>query len=844
MRSFPKIEKPFQTSPATLFEVLQTSPQGLTEAEARSRWEELGPNQIELKKRRTAVAILFSQLQNWLMLVLIAAALVSFSLGERVDSLVILGIVLLSILFGFFQEYRAERTLESLKKFISHQARVLRDGQVKKINAALLTVGDIVLVRLGDRIPADLRLLEAHNLTTDEMLITGESLPAVKAPGPLRLTDPAVAEQKNMLFAGSTVSSGEGRGVVVAVGAATYLGQTAKRLEQPEPPTEFQKQLRAFSRFLLGIILALTVFVFLANALLGKGYLNSFLFAVALAVGVTPELLPMIITVTLSQGALQMARLKVVVKKLVSVEDLGNIDTLCTDKTGTLTIGKFTLKNYLDDHFATSEKVLLDALACVNAGRAGVLPPSDLDRAIWEAPVSKRLRPQLEKTEILGENEFDFDRRRESVLLQVGESRRLIVMGAPESVFAQCQFSSSAEKRKAWNWIEKAENQGNRIIALATKETTKTRVTSRDETNLSWEGLLVFTDPIKGTAQKSLDLFRQLGVNIKIISGDSPRVVKRVAMAVGLARENTPVALGSELEKLNPAQFEEWARKYTLFARTTPTQKERLIASLNREGHIVGFLGDGFNDAPALKSADVGIAVDNGSETAKEAADIVLLEKDLAVLAQGIEAGRKIFGNINKYIFNTISANYGNMFTVAISSLFLKFIPLLPTQILLNNFISDIPLLAIATDNVDEDFVKKPKRWNIPLIGRFMVYFGSLSSIFDFATILPLLYVSQLSPGPFRTAWFIESAISEIIITFAIRTRKPFQKSRPSGWLLGLSLGSLAAVLALPYTRAGKVLFNFSSLSLPVLGWIALVLLTYFTAAEIGKKRFFRKFEI
>lgn len=844
MVPFPKIITPYQRSAEEILKELRTTDRGLSQSEAQQRLETLGPNRFEEKGKRGALTILLSQAQDWMVRILVVAAAISYFLGDQIQSFVILGIVALSMVFGFIQDYRAEKALENLKGFISHKAHVLRDGHGQEIDAARLVIGDVVKLRIGDRIPADLRLLNTDGLIVDESILTGESLPVSKSVERSGRSNLPPQEQKNMTFAGTYVYAGEGVGVVTATGADTYFGQTAKILEQAAPPTEFQKQIKNFSRLLLRVTIIMTVFVFLVNAVLGKGYLESFLFAVALAVGITPELLPMIVTVTLSQGALKMARNKVVVKKLISIEDLGNIDTLCTDKTGTLTTGKLTFIAPLDTDFRRNDRILLHALACSSHfTHPDGVPASELDRALWESEAGTDLQKQLVNFKLLDENEFDFQRRRSSVLIQERDTKTLIVEGAPESVLSQCVFEDNVTKERAASKISDYEKNGNRVIAVASKTLRQEHTQIGDEAALTLEGILLFSDPVKETAKDSLELFRKLGVAIKIISGDSPRIVQKVAQEVGLAKADAKVITGEDLDKLDERKLAELAQKHTLFARTTPEQKEKIIASLNREGHIVSFLGDGVNDAPAISNADVGIAVDTGSEVAKGAADIVLLEKDLKVLAQGIEEGRKTFGNINKYIMNTISANYGNMFTVAFSSLFLPFIPLLPTQILLNNFVSDIPLLAIATDNVDPDFVRRPKHWNINLISKFMVYFGSLSSVFDFATILPLLYIWKLAPEPFRTAWFIESAISEILVTFAIRTRLPFFKSRPSRWLSGLSFASILLILALPFTDFGQRFFSFTGLPVHVLGWMGLVLIAYFTVTEIAKEKFFRKNE-
>ena len=817
---------------------LSTHSEGLTDHEVAERSKKDGPNEPVKNSSKNPIMLFLSQLMDWLVVILILASAVSFFLGERIESTVILGIVLLSAGFGFTQEYRADKTLASLRKFITHTSKVLRGGKWTEIESSKLVVGDLVKLHIGDRVPADLLLIELDSLTVDESILTGESMPQEKSAVTLS-GDKLGHKEKGMAYAGTNISAGTGIGVVIAVGEKTKLGTTAKSLEKDAPPTDFQKQIKNFSGLLFKVVVVLVVFVFGTNALLGKGIWESFLFAVALAVGITPELLPMIITVTLSRGAMRMAKNKAVVKRLISVEDFGNIDTLCSDKTGTLTTGVFTLSEYLDAGLKVSNSVLLYGLICTSNFTQGGEPSNELDKALWKSKFGDSLKNKTEGYKLVDENEFDFERRKMSVLVSTGGQKILIVKGAPEQVFASCKNVS----KEMLDAVKAYHKGSHRVLAVASKTISKTTSSLHDEKDLELTGILVFKDPLKSDVKESLELFQKLGVRIKIISGDSPEVVANIAHEVGLESAHGKVITGEDLAKLTPKEFDEYAENYALFARITPDQKRQIVASLNREGHIVGYLGDGVNDAPALKAADVGIAVNTGAEVAKEAADIVLLEKNLKVLGSGIEEGRKTFGNITKYILNTISANYGNMLTIAVSSLFLPFIPLLPSQILLNNFISDIPLLAITTDNVDPQFVRKPKHWNIGTISKFMIYFGLISSVFDFATILPLIFIWKVAPVDFRTAWFIESAISEMVVTFAIRTRKPFFKSAPSKWLIYLSMASIAAVIIIPVTNIGQRLFEFSVLPVFVFVWIGVVLTSYFAVTEITKGRLFKKFD-
>jgi len=838
-----------------VFGYLSSSEKGLTDAEARRRLEVYGVNEIVEKERRQGLQIFLSQFTNPLVLVLIVASIIAFFLREPINAIVILSIVFLNSLLGFFQEYRAERALEELKKYVTFKAEVIRNGEMSEVDDKQVVPGDVVHLAIGDIIPADTRLFKVEDMTTNESSLTGESLPVLKNVAPVSKDYSLPQYLTNMAFMGTSVASGSGEGVVIATGKNTFFGETAAYLKQAVHEGDFQKNIRKFSNFLLKVILAMTAFIFIANAVLGKGVFSSFLFALALAVGITPEVLPIIMTITLSNGALRMAKEKVITKRLVSVEDFGNIDTLCCDKTGTLTEGELSLYDYLDVDEQKGDKLILYGLLCssVEGGKGKKSFGNPMDKAIWENKKAKEIEAEVENYTIIDRNEFDFERRRMSVLVKGGKSNILIVKGAPESILGASDFAMvSGNETKLSNDLVSTikdkvagyENGGYRVIALAERYTDQTQTTKDDEKNLILTGFFLFLDPPKKTVRESLNILRRLGVSIKVISGDSPIITRKVCNDVGLGIVENRVITGDEIEQLKDDEFEMYSTEYNVFARVTPEQKYRIVSNLNREGHIVGFLGDGINDAPALRAADVGISVAAAVGIAKEAADIILLKKSLRVLAHGIIEGRKTFGNITKYILNTISANYGNMITVAMSSLFLKFIPLLPSQILLNNFISDVPLLTISTDNVDREFLKRPKRWNIRFISRFMVYFGLISTFFDLALILPLLLIVKVSSEVFRTAWFIESALSEIVVTFAIRTRGPFFKSAPSKWLSITSVAAGIAVITVTYTVFGNKFFQFARMPGPVLALIAGILLAYFITAEITKRFIYRGFQI
>jgi Mg2+-importing ATPase len=825
--------------PSSLLSSLRTSANGLSSSQAQERLALNGLNEISKQKTLSPlVRILLSQLTNWLVLVLLFASGVSFFLGEKLDSLIVIIIVFSSIFFGFLQEYKASKALERLKKFISYKAKVKRDGSWLEIDSREVVLGDILKLQTGDFVPADIRLLKAINLTADEAVLTGESLPVPKKTKLIPSQSAQPHQLSNMVFAGTTIVSGEGEGIVVATGNQTLFGQTSVFLERIALKTAFQKDTEKFSLFLFRLILLMAIFVFGVNAWQRREVFDSFLFALALAVGITPELLPAILTMTLSQGALKMAHRQVVVKRLMSVEDLGNMDTLCTDKTGTLTQGVFSLATYVDFKGVKNLDVFLKALLCTtDVGNQGI------DQALKKVQVASALREKLATYEIIKKQEFDFNQRLMRVVVRHRGKFFLIAKGAPEAILKllrPASFNYSFNYQEILKKIKAEEENGYRVIAVAEKELSRETTDYKKEKDLTPLGLLLFHDPIKPEIKKSLELFQKLGVKVKILSGDSPIITRKVARQVGFQLSDQEVISGEQLEGLSASQIEKMARQYDFFARVTPIQKEQIVASLNQEGHVVGFLGDGINDAPALKAADVGMAVDTGTAVAKEAADIILLQKDLKVLAQGIIMGRKTFGNVMKYILNTVSANYGNMFTVALASLFLKFIPLLPKQILLNNLLSDLPLFAIATDKVDARELKRPRKWNINFIRNFMIVFGFLSSVFDLLLILPMIFIWKLPPEIFRTAWFVESALSEMLVTFAIRTPLPFYQSLPSRPLLLTTFFAGFGVILFMRLNFGRQLFDFTALPSFLWLYLGLLLLVYFLATEIAKHLFYK----
>jgi len=815
---------------------------GLTSDEAARLLAVEGPNAVARRGARPAARILLAQFSSPLVLLLIVVAAVSHLLGEQIEATVILAIVVLNAVLAFVQEYRAERALVAIQGLVRPTARVRRNGAVTIVPAADIVRGDLVLIELGDLVPADLVLASVEELSVDEASLTGESVPVAKEPG-------------SQVYLGSTVVGGSGSGVVRETGAATLLGRSASLLAEPAPLGDFERNIRRFSDFLVRVILALTAFVFLVNAVLGKGWFDSFLFAVALAVGITPEVLPAIITITLANGALRMARDRVVVKRLVSVEDLGNVDILCCDKTGTLTVGEFALHGFVNPDGVEDRRVLLyGAVSAVSErGRPRSEGGNPTDRAVWAAPALEQVTAELNGFEVLDRAPFDFHRRLSSALVRAGEETSLVVKGAAESVLDRCTavlgtdgpVSLDPPRRRALtSAIERYEEEGLRVLGIAARPFAGDRIGAGSESELCLRGFLLFLDPPKSDVVATLAEMGRLGVGIKILSGDSAVVTRRICGESGIEVPGGRVMTGAELALLGEEDFRRAALECGVFARVTPEQKSALVAAIRSAGHVAAFLGDGVNDAPALHAADVGISVNSGTDIAKEAADVILLEKSLGAIARGIVEGRKTFANIMKYILNTISANFGNMSTVALSSLFLPFIPLLPSQILLNNFLSDVPLITIATDRVDPSLLERPRRWNIGGIGRFMVVFGLLSAVFDLLLIGGLLRVWHTSAPTFRTAWFVESACSEILVTFAIRTRRPFFRSRAGAALLWSSLAAGALVFALPFVSTARGYFSFVLLPAPILGFIVLILLAYFLSAEALKRPFFERLRI
>ena len=678
-------------------------------------------------------------------------------------------------------------------------------------------------------------------------------MPVIKNSSPVKIKNPILQDIKNYVFTGTKVIGGYGMGVVIATGQNTELGKISKELLLPSPETDFQKGIKKFSSMLLKVTLLLTVFIFLANALLKHDLLESLLFSLAVAIGLTPELLPIIVTTGLARGAKLMAKKEVLVKRLVSIEDFGNMDVLCTDKTGTLTEGKIALINFFDLEDRIDHSLLENSLLCNSVEDSKKLyGTNSMDLAIWERARQShpKIIAELRGFKKVDEVPFDFSKRRMSVLVRKNSKSILITKGAPESVLGLCTHVKNKNRlepiakyrQKIIRKYNELSEEGYLVIAIGYKECKDNCIKNRNEAGLIFQGFLTFLDPPKKTAISSMQRLRQLNVDLKVLTGDNALVAKKVCeeLKIHVSR----ILSGEQIAKMGDEELRKAVNSVTVFARITPEQKVRVIRSLKQNGRVVGFLGDGVNDASALHEADVGISVNTATDVAKDAADIVLLRKSLDVLAQGIVEGRKIFANTLKYIMMGTSSNFGNMFSVAGASMFLKFLPMLPKQILLTNFIYDVSEITVSTDSVDEEDLRKPKKWNVKAIKRFMVFFGPISSLYDFLTYGVMLFIFHASPALFQTGWFIESLCTEIFVIFLIRTKRlPFFKSRPSKYLLLTSLAGVAFAIAIPFTFLGKF-FGFVAPPLLFFGVLILMVLTYLLLVELGKYYFFRKYEI
>lgn len=823
---------------------LESRPTGLSAEEATSRLGSNGPNTIGAPKHTNALHILIRQFLSPLVLILIFAATVSSLVGEIHDAIIISAIVLASCLLGFSQEYGATKALLALKQSISLSATVLRNGMESLVPASTIVPGDIIRLAAGSLVPADGVILSSRDLSVSEAALTGETFPVSKMAG-ICPPDAQIAARSNCVFTGTSVRSGTATVVAVDTGGRTEYAAIAGAIAKQTPETDFSRGIRRFGYLMTRIMLMIVIAVLVANLLLHRPLIDSLLFSLALAVGLTPELLPAIISVTLARGARGMASGGVIIRRLDAIENLGSMNLLCTDKTGTLTEGVIKLDDCVDPNGIHSDEVHL--LAALNASlQTGLKNPLD-DAILLSGEIDARLKDFVKKDEI----PYDFMRKRLSIVVdKAGQDTMMVCKGAVANILSACtsvKAGTAAEplddrmrtaiEASYRKWGE----DGIRVIAIATRRFAQARTSYDvdDECELCLEGFLLFLDPPKSGIKNAMAGLKHRGIDIKIISGDNRYIVKHLAETIGLSTKQ--ILTGEELASMSSDALFARAPKTDLFVEIDPNQKELIVKALRRSGHVVGYMGDGINDAPALHEADVGISVDGAVDVAREAADLILLQQDLNVLIRGVDDGRRTFANTMKYISIATSANFGNMISMAIASLFLPFLPLLAKQILLNNLLADIPSMAIATDRVDPQQVLRPRRWDIRSIQRFMLFFGPVSSLFDFVTFAFLLFGMHATTDQFRTGWFVESLITQLVTMLIVRTTMAAWKDRPGPLLLWSTVFIALIALGLPYFPQVAGIFDFTPLPIPLMAGLIAISAIYAATLELVKRYYFRQ---
>jgi len=818
---------------------LQATASGLTTHEAKKRLTNYGANRLKPQKRSDAFTHLIAQFKSPIILILLVATGLSLFLHNIVDASIILTIVLISGLLGFWQEHSASNAIEKLLAIVQIKAAVLRDGKQTEIPVEDIVPGDIVILNAGDIVPGDCQLLEEKDIFVDEAMLTGETFPVEKTVVVLPADTP-LAQRTNTVWMGTHIVSGTAKALVMFTGKNTEFGKVSERLKLKSPETEFERGIRRFGYFLGEVTLILVVIIFAINVYLHRPVLESFLFSLALAVGLTPQLLPAIISINLAHGAKKMAQKKVIVKRLASIENFGSMNIICSDKTGTLTEGNVKVESAMDVNGVANEKVFL--FAYLNASyETGFTNPID------EAILDYR-KLDLKGYKKHDEIPYDFLRKRLSIAVKHADTYLMVTKGALSNILEICSSVETKEGRivkiasmqdKIQEQFTAFSNQGFRTLGIAYKNMpSKSLISKSDESDMTFLGFLTLFDPPKANIIDTVASLKKLGVSLKIITGDNHLVAASLSKKMGLS--DFKIIAGPELRRMSDSALLRRVGAVDVFAEIEPNQKERIIIAMRKAGNVVGYMGDGINDASALHAADVGISVDTAADVAKDAADIVLLEKDLGVLVEGVREGRRTFANTLKYVFMATSANFGNMFSMAGLSLFIPFLPLLPKQILLTNLMTDFPEMAIATDNVDDEMVNHPRRWDIKAIRKFMITFGLVSSIFDYLTFGLLLLVIRANESQFRTGWFIESVISASIIVLVIRSRKPFFRSRPGKYLLIATLSIAVVTLILPFTPLGNI-FGFSPLTLSTYLLLLLIVVFYIIAAEVTKRIFYKK---
>ncbi len=816
---------------------LKSSKKGLTKKEAVLAQGKYGLNEIKVKNVN-ALNILIRQFKSPFCYLLLIAALISIILRQIDDSIAVLAFILINIFLGFFQEYRAEKAVSLLQKFITQKVKVLRDSKEEVIEKIFLVPGDVVFLEAGDMVCADLRVINLQNFLVNESVLTGESVPIPKITDRLSHAEKEIFKAKNIIFSGSSVVSGKAQAVVVATGKDTVIGGIVKTISGIRRESTYEKSILYFCKLILKIVVVTIILIFIVNILL-KGFavsriLELLLFSVALIVSILPEALPVVVTFALSQGSLKMAKQNVVVKRLSAIEDLGNIEILCTDKTGTLTQNKMTLEKIVS---SDNKKYLLYAVLSGGADRVEEKILNPFDAALFRRVPEDVLR-ESKKFKVILELPFDSYRMRSAFVVEsIKKETFLIVRGAPESILKNCsKFSGNFEKKEVKEDVTKEGKEGKRVLALAFKKINKEKITESDEKGLTFLGYSVYNDPLKSTAKEALNLSKKLGVQVKIITGDSKEVAGYVAEKIGLATGPQDLISGQELEELSKEEFDDACESKAVFARISPDIKHKIIKSLQKR-YEVGFMGDGFNDAPALKTADVGIAVVDASDVARDASDVVLLQKDLRVIVNGIKDGRAIFANINKYIKTALANNFGQFYSMAVISLFVNFLPMLPVQILLSNILSDLPLIFIATDSVDLEELRKPKIYELHNILPLIVSLGLVGTLFDFV-FFTIFYKSP--PADIQTLWFIEGLLTDIVLIFIMRTRHLFWKAKRPGIFLSLStILAGIVIVTLPFLKIGQQLFHFVTPQVVPLLIVFAIVVVYFVLSEFVKLVFF-----
>ncbi len=814
----------------------------MTGEEAEKRLTKYGANLLAPKKRSDTLTLLLTQFKSPLIIILIFAAGLSLYLDVSqgalpTNAIIIVTIILISSLLGFWQERGAANAVQKLLAIVQTKATVLRDGNQKDIPVEMIVPGDVVILNAGDLIPGDSIILESKDLFVNEASLTGETYPAEKTTGILPQAT-SLSQRTNSLFMGTNVVSGSAQAVVVGTGSKTEFGKVSERLKLRPPETEFEHGVKHFGYLLMEVTLVLVVVTFAINVYFARSVLDSLLFSLALAVGLTPQLLPAIISINLAQGAKIMATQKVIVKRLASIENFGSMNVLCSDKTGTLTEGVIKIQSVVDFNGNQSGKALL--YSYLNASyQTGFTNPID------EAIRANKL--DLAGYQKLDEVPYDFVRKRLSVLVSKDNRNLMVTKGALQNILDVCASVETSEgttvqisgvQQQIQQRFEELSSKGFRVLGIAYKDLGSEKIISKDsEVGMTFLGFLVLFDPSKPKIAETIAELKHLGISLKIVTGDNRLVAASISQQVGFP---TPKILaGPDLRALSDEALLKQVNEVDVFAEVEPNQKERIILALKKSGNVVGYMGDGINDASALHAADVGISVDSAVDVAKEAADIVLLEQDLGVLANGVKEGRKTFANTLKYVFMATSANFGNMFSMAGASLFLSYLPLLPGQILLTNLMTDFPETTIGTDNVDAEMVEKPRRWNVKFIRNFMIVFGILSSVFDYVTFGVLLLVFKSDFVLFRTGWFVESVISASLIVLVIRSRGSFFKSIPSKYLLITTLLVAGITLVLPFTVLGSI-FGFESISIPIIIIMVAIVILYLISGEVVKRIFYK----